>query len=500
MEAAVALALPAKGQQLSALEEAHLAAPRHDLPKVTVNSPKGEPRVCDSTLSVAATTSQPGSHSSAAHQERNDALKDLMLAAEEEQLLHSDILDPASSAVLDDTATHMAVVSGLTPGMHQSCVCLEGTTQSDLELGEVSEAQPSLVMALTSEVSAAESLGADSQGMSSVGEHDSSRSRHMQAARMCTSRRASTSEVQHAGGSVAASRAISDVPVASSVAAQPQVPAAEQPKIIQAPLPAATPEAAAEPSKPSMHTHLQPTLVYTSHAAVLSSAHAPPAYGSTDLQLPKNLSTGLPTQNDPWQARAGGPTERQDDGASTSLAPGCEAPGDIAGTDTAEADSMAQDTASTALVRGRSQSLQHSQSPLCSSSSRPDPGRLRPAGSSGSPCEGGGRSRSGAVAGTDQRLHTLEGHESSGGCTDAGHGATLMRSAASSSMQAGDGRSQVSTSGRVAGESHGNCGADISMGDAGTDPAVLVLMQEHPGMQPWPNAAGALFHKLTDGR
>ena len=496
MEAAVALALPARDQQLSALEGVHHAAPPSS---VIVDTLQAGLRTCNETAVAAESIRQPGSLSSAAHQERSDALRDLISAAEEEQLLHAHIHDPALSTVFSANATHMATVPDVGPGMHQSCESADGPAHSDLDPVEASEAEPSLQRASTSAAGADESLGADSQGMPSVGEHDSCRSEHVEALTMCESKRATTSEVQHGEGSGTASEGMLDVPIATLVSAQSQISVPEQATIIQAPLPAATTDAAAaaEPREPSMHTHLQPALISTLHAVALSSAQASPQDGSIDLQLSEKLDAGLPFLGDPSQARAVAPSERQDEGLSTSMAPGCEAPGAIVGADTVETDSMAPGTASTVLMHDHDESLQHADSPPCRLSSSPDPGPLPTASSLGSHCRDEDHSRSGAAAGTDQHLHMLEGHEQSGGCSDAGHLASSTGSAASSPMQAGEGRSQVSTSGPAIEEGHGRRGAHNSVGDTGMDSVVLMLMQQLPGMQPSPNATGALSHKLT---
>ena len=138
-----------------------------------------------------------------------------------------------------------------------------------------------------------------------------------------------------------------------------------------------------------MHTHLQPILANASQAAVPSSAHASPEDGSTELQLPEKLNTGLPSRDDSSQARAVTPSERQDAGPST-----------------AEAGTMAPGTASTAVTLDRAQSLQHADSPPCKLSSSLDPGQLPTAGSLGSHCWDEGHSRSGAAAGTDQHTCT----------------------------------------------------------------------------------------------
>ena len=496
MEAAVALALPAQDQQLSAVEGVHHAAPP---PRVAVNTLQAGPCICSETVAIAKSISQPGSLGSAAHGERPDALWDLISAAEEKQALHAHIHDPALSTVFNATATHMAAVPGVAPGMHQSCESAEGPALSDLDLIEASEAEPSLQRASTSAAGADESLGAVSQGVPSIGEHDSCRSEHVEAATMCGSGKAGTSEVQHGEGSGAASEGMMHVPGATSVSAQPEVLIPEQATITTAPLPTANPAAAAaaEPEEPSMHPHLQPTLQNSSHAAVLTSAHASPEDGSSDLQLPEKLDTGLPSRKNPWQARAGTPPEGQDAGLSTRVAPVCEAPGAIVDADSAEADSVAPGTDSTALMHDRAQSLQHADSPPCELHSSPDPGQLPTAGSSGSHCWDEGHSSSGTAAATHQHLHTLEGHKSSGGCSDAGHSASSRGSAASSPMQAGEGRSQVSTSTPAVEESPGDCDPHNSVGDSRMDSVVLMLMQQLPGMQPCPYATGALSHKLT---
>ena len=497
MEAAVALALPAQDQQLSALEAVHLAAPPHDPPRVAVDILEATPCVCNETLNVAESTSQPGSLSSPAHKERPDALKDLVLAAEEEQLLHSHALETTPNPISDAFATHMAIVRGVGPGMHQSYESANESAQADLGPAEVSEAELSLHRASTSAADADESLGADSRGVSSVEEHDSRRSEQTDAAMMRASTRASTSELQYAEGSDAASRGILDLP-ATSVSAQPHLLVSEQATLIQAHMPAATPDAvaAAEPSEPSMHVHLQMTLADTSHAAVLSPAHASPEDGSTALQLPEKLDTDSPPWDAPLQARAVAPAERQDEGVSTSVAPGSEAPGATEGADSAEAGGMVPGTASTALTHERNQSLQHADSPSCKLSSASILGQPQVVGSLDSHCQTEGHSRSGAAANTSQHLQMLEGRESSGGCSDAGHSASSEGQVASSPMQAGNGHSQVSTSGPAVEMRHGDCGGHDSMGDLGTNPAESVLMQELPGVQPWPTAAGSMSHNL----
>ena len=481
MEAAVALALPAQDQQLSALVGVHHAAPPL---RVSVDTLQAGSRICNETLIVAESLSQPGSLSSAAHEERPDALWDLISAADEEQLLHAQFHDPALSTVSNVSATHMATVPGVGPGMHQSCESAEGPARSDLDPVEASEGEPTLQRVSASAASADESLGADSQGAPAVGEHDSCRSEHIEAATVCESRRATTSEVQHGEGSGTASEGMMHEPLqgATSVSAQPRISVSDQATVIQAPLPAATPDAAAasEPKESSMHTHLQPILANTLQAAVPSSAHASPEDGSTELQLPEKLDSGLPSRDNSSQARAVTPSERQDAGLST-----------------AEAGSMAPGTASTAVTHDRAQSLQHADSPPCKLSSSPDPGRLPTAGSLGSHCRDECHSRSGAAAGTDQHLHMLEGRESSGGCSGAGHSASSRGSAASSHMQAGEGRSQVSTSGPAVEESHGDRGAHTSVGDTVIDSIALMLMPQLPGMQTCQNATGALSHKLT---
>ena len=495
MEAAVALALPAQDQQLAVLEGVHHAAPP---PRVMVNTIQSGPRICNEMVVVAESISQPGSLSSTAHEERRDALWNMILAAEEEQLLHAHIRDPALSTVSNATATYTAAVPDVGPEMHQSCESAEGLAHPDLDPIEASKAEPFLQRAAAG---ADESLGADSQGVPSVGERDSCRSEHTEAATRCESRRATTSEVQHLEGSGTASEGMMDEPLqgATSVSAQPLISVSDQATVIQAPLPAATPDttAASEPKESSMHTRLQPILANTSQAAVPSSAHASPEDGSTELQLPEKLDTCLPSQEDASQARAVAPSGRQELRLSISLAPGCETPGVIVGADTAKAGSMAPGTASTALMHDRARSLQHADSPPCKLSSSPDPGQLPTAGSLGSHCRDEGRSRSGAAAGTDQHLHMLEGHELSGGCSDAGHSASSRESAARSPMQAGEGRSQVSTSGPAIEESHNNHGAHDSVGDAVIDSVVWMLMQQLPRVQPSPKATGAFSHKLT---
>ena len=499
MEAAVALALPAQDQQLSAVGGVHRAA---SPPRVAVNTLQAGPCICNEIVAIAKSISQPGSLGSAAHEEPSDALWDLISAAEEEQLLHAHIHDPSLSTVFNATATHMAAVPDVATGMHQSCESVEGPAHSDLDLIEASEADLSLQKASTSAAGAGESLGAVSQGVPSIGEHDSCRSEHIEAATMCRSGKAVTSEVQHGEGSGAASEGMMHVPGATSASAQPEVLIPEQATITTAPLPTANPAAAAaaEPEEPSMHPHLQHTLQNSLHAAKLTSAHASPEVGSSDLQLPEKLGTGLPSQNNPLQARAETPPERQDAGLSTWVAPVCEAPGAMVDADSAEADSVAPGTDSTALMHNRTQSLQHADNPPrspCRLSSSPDPDQLPTAGSSGSNCRDEGHSSSGAAAATHQHLHALEGHKSSGGCSDAGHSASSRGSVASSPMQAGEERSQVSTAMPAVEESPGDRDPHNSVGDTRMDSAVLMLMQQLPGMQPCPNATGALFHKLT---